>query len=122
MADEVTVHGATELQRTLKGAARKVTDLTSTNAKAAAVVAAAAAARAPRRSGALAASVRVTQTPTVGRVEFPIVYANPIHWGWPARNISANPFATTALSATQATTVGVYAKQVDDIVDGIRGA
>lgn len=122
MAGEVEVQGAANLQRTLKGAARDVVDLTGTNASAAAIVAAAAAARAPRRTGALAGSVRVTTTPNKGRVEFGVVYANPIHWGWPARNIRANPFATTALAQTQGQTVGVYERRVVDIVGKIRGA
>lgn len=119
---DVTIQGAEELRRTLKRAADQVSDMTGTNQQAASRLGAAASARAPRRTGALAGSMRATATPTQARVEFPIVYANPIHWGWPARNIRSNPFATTALEQTQAVTVGLYEKRVDQIVGGIRGA
>ena len=47
------------------------------------------------RASRLAKGVRVS----VGRATVP--YAGAIHWGWPARNISAQPFLTDAAKQTE---------------------
>lgn len=57
------------------------------------------AARPPKRSGALAGTIRASKTKTkaVVRAGFRSVpYAGVIHYGWPARNIRANPFLDEA--------------------------
>ena len=52
-------------------------------------------ARAPKQSGALAKSVRQSKRQNAvyiyaGKKAVP--YAGPVHWGWPKRNITANPW------------------------------
>jgi hypothetical protein len=37
-----------------------------------------------------------------------VPYAGPIHWGWPKRNIKANPFLSKALESETDEVVDVY--------------
>ena len=89
--------------------------------------------RAPRVSGTLAGDVRGGGTKTrayvsVGRKR--IRYAGPIHFGWPARNIQAQPFLYEAIDSRADDVREVYAKRVDELamrtrtnasIKGIRG-
>lgn len=121
----VEVEGAKELRRTLKQAGADMSDFTQANRDAAAIASTAAAARAPRRTGALAASVRAGASRTQGVIRAGgarVPYAGPIHWGWPARHISANPFATMAASATEPQWVPVYMARLEVIISKVRGA
>lgn len=57
---------------------------------------------APKRSGNLADSIRAQATARVARIvagKAKVPYAPPIHWGWKARGITANPFLLNALDA-----------------------
>ena len=52
-------------------------------------------AKAPKQSGALAATVKQSKRQNAvyiyaGKKAVP--YAGPVHWGWPKRNITANPW------------------------------
>lgn len=89
------VDGARQLRRALKDAGLSVQDLKDAHATIAQDVARVSDAKAPRRTGALASSVRPAGTASAsivraGRASLP--YAGPIHWGWPARNITAQPW------------------------------
>lgn len=100
----VEVDGLARLRRDLRRAGSDLADLKAANAAAAAMVAAEASRRAPRKSGRLAASVRGNKSASrasisAGRATVP--YAGPIHYGWPARGIEANPFVTDAAQATE---------------------
>lgn len=67
---------------------------------------------APRESGDLAGSVRAGATQRQGYViagSSLVVYAAPIHWGWPARDIPAQPFMTEALGEAEPEIVTQYA-------------
>ena len=121
----VEVDGAKELRRTLKKAGADMSDFTAANKSAATIASAAAAARAPRRSGALAASVRSGASRTQGVIRAGgarVPYAGPIHWGWAARHIRANPFATTAASDTEPQWVPIYLARLEIIISKVRGA
>ena len=67
------------------------------------------------RASRLAKGVRVS----VGRATVP--YAGAIHWGWPARNISAQPFLTDAAKATEPTWTRQYLSDIQKIVDKVKG-
>lgn len=59
------------------------------------------AASAPVLSGALAGTGRAGRGKTKAVARWgtaAVPYAGPIHYGWPARNIDANPFAADALA------------------------
>lgn len=78
-----------------------------------------AAPRAPHRSGRLAASGRAARLAAGVRVLFgrvSVPYAGPIHWGWPARNIKAQPFAVDAAHATEPEWLHDYAAALDQAV------
>lgn len=117
---DVRVEGRRELARALRQMTGDVSDLKAANAAAAATVAAAAAARAPRRTGALAASVRGNKavsraTVMAGGARLP--YAGPIHYGWPARGIEPRPFVTEAAQATEAVWLAAYERAITEAVD-----
>jgi hypothetical protein len=118
------IEGVRQIRATLKRAGSDLDDLKVANASAAATVAAAAVAAAPRRTGALASSVRGNRAVgkavvMAGRAAVP--YGGPIHWGWPARNIAANPFVSTAAQATEAVWTAAYAADVQRALDRVRG-
>lgn len=59
----------------------------------------------PRVTGTLAGTLRAGRGKTKAVVRAgsaAVPYAGPIHYGWPARNIIAQPFLTDALAANQA--------------------
>lgn len=126
MASTVIVVGGKNLRRTLKQAARDIKQLRSVNQAAAEIVAAAAKAAAPKgKTGRLAASVKAGRaTNRSGRVEYGrgLPYAGPIHWGWPARGIEAQPFVSEAAQATESQWMQLYQKHVDDVLDKVKGA
>lgn len=120
----VQVDGVRELRRTLRQAGDDLADMKAANQAAADIAAAAAKSRAPRRSGALAGDIRASGTKTAGivragRARLP--YAGPIHWGWPAHNITANPYLTDAAQATEPVWVPLYMKHIEQQLDKVKG-
>jgi hypothetical protein len=121
-APVVKVEGARRFRRTLRKAGSDLSELRGAHAKVAGLVASAA--RPPVRSGALAATVRGsgTKTAAIVRAGFATVpYAGPVHWGWPARGIEAQPFAVDAAQQTEPAWVAVYTAEVQNIVDKVKG-
>lgn len=121
----VAVEGLDNLLRTMRRMSADLSDMKDANATVSAFVAGAAASRAPRRSGQLAGTVRGTRQLrrariSAGRASVP--YAGPIHWGWPAHHIRANPFVTEAAQSTETAWVAIYARAVQDAVDKVKGA
>ena len=123
-APVVRVDGARELRRTLKAAGDDLADLTKVNATVSRYVALRGAAMAPRRSGALAGSVRgnAAKTSAIARAGGARVpYANVIHWGWPAHHIAAQPFLVDAAHTTEPTWTRYYLAEVERILGTIHG-
>jgi hypothetical protein len=119
------VHGAKELRRTLKQAGEDLADLKDVNKRVGELVASAARPRVPVRSGALAASIRPAAaaakvTIRAGSAKLP--YAGPVHWGWPAHHITANPFLSDAATRTEETWVGFYFDELQAVVNKVEGA
>jgi hypothetical protein len=103
------VEGGRELRRALKGVEGGLADLKATHAKISATVTPVAQRTAPVLTGRLAGSVRGSGTAAAAVVRVggsAIVYGGPIHWGWPAHNIAAQPFLVDAGTATQPVWVG----------------
>lgn len=116
----VEVDGLRQLRRSLRRAGEHMTEIKAANKAAADHVSAAT--KPPQRSGALAATVRTSGTNTAGIVRVGkkrVPYANPIHWGWPARNIEAQPFVTDAAQATEPQWTEIYLQHINDILDRI---
>lgn len=114
------VEGARELRRALKAAGVGIQDLKDANRQVADVVLAAA--DPPHRTGRLAGSERAAGTQAAaivraGGARTP--YAGPIHWGWPARNIVANPWITRAAESTEARWMAEYQQHIDTIIRAV---
>lgn len=121
MADDVSVRveGARELRRALKRAGVDLADLKEANARVSAYVAGIAASRAPRRSGALAASTRGNKAAgraSVSAGSARLAYAGPIHWGWPARGIKPQPWIADTAQQTEAIWLADYSRAIDAVI------
>lgn len=122
MSSTVKVIGAANLERTLGNASRELEDLRGANTAAGAFVASASSAAAPRVSGMLAASVRGEAVTDGAEIGSSLVYAGPIHNGWPRHHIVAQPFIRETAARTQPTWVEMYAGNLRRIIGKIRGA
>lgn len=121
----VRVEGARQLRATMRKAGADLDDLKAAHAAVAAFVATRAAAAAPRLTGALGGNVRGNKaaaraTVKAGGARVP--YAGPIHWGWAARNIPAQPFIAATAQDTEPTWVALYEQGVATAIDQVRGA
>lgn len=121
----VQIIGLNRFVRTLNRAAGDISDMKDAHQKVGEIVASAARARAPRRSGDLAGSVRSARQARRARVMVGgarIPYAGPIHWGWPARGIAANPFVSEAAQDTESRWRDAYVRDVEAALDKVKGA
>lgn len=108
----------------MRAAGADLGQLKSAHAEAAGIAKAGAVERVPVRSGRLRQTVRASGTNTAGilRAGYASVpYAGPIHWGWPARHITANPFLSDGATDTQPEWLPVYEHAVDDAISQVRG-
>ena len=120
----VEVEGARQLRKTLRAAGDDLEDLKAANQQAASIAATAAKAAAPRVSGTLAGDIRASGTKTAGIVRAgrkKIPYAGPIHWGWPARGIEAQPYMTEGAQRTESIWVPLYQELMDDAIKKVKG-
>ena len=121
MSETFQVQGADQLARTLSAAGDDLRDLSAVNEEAGRYVTARARAAAPRRTGRLAASLRATVDKAAVSIESPLVYANPIHWGWKARNITAQPFLLDALATNEPAVLEMYERNNERVLDHVHG-
>lgn len=103
-----------QLVRQLRELGPELGELDDANAQAGRAVVNAA--RPPRRSGALAASLRADATR--GGVAFASTarYWTFVHWGAPRRNIKARPFYVEAIHAATERITAVYAEHATDTI------
>lgn len=120
--ETVRVEGLGALIKALKVAEGDLDDLKAANQSASGIVLNAARPLTPVRTGRLAASGRINKAAKKASVVFgkaSVPYANPIHWGWPRRNIKANPFVTTAAAGAQDQWLRAYADDIQRILDTV---
>jgi HK97 gp10 family phage protein len=89
------------------------------NAEAAEKVKQTAAGLVPVRTGQLASTLRASGTQKSARVRAGtkrVPYAAPIHFGWPARNISPQPFLYDALDKRRNEVVDIYEKRLSALI------
>lgn len=122
MTDGMVVHGGDQLVATLHQAGQDLADLSDANTAAGGILLAAARSRAPKRTGQLAGSLRLTTTAAGFGVASPLVWAGPIHWGWRARNISPNPFLYDGLHAQEGPIVEEYSGAIESALNKVHGA
>lgn len=118
----VRVEGARELRAALKRAGLSLQDLKEVNAKVAALVAGLARPRTPRRTGRLAGTVRGNRAVSQAVVQAgtaAVPYAGPIHWGWPARHIEAQPWISDAAVESESQWLGLIQDGLEAIVDQV---
>lgn len=121
MPVEIRIDGSGRLASTLAAAARKLADFATPNSAAARTAASRAKAIAPRRTGALAGSIRATGSRRVGMITAGagLRYARPVHWG--ARGVPARPFLSIAAQGTEGSWIKNYETHVDDALDTVKG-
>lgn len=101
----IEVEGARELKRIIRKLNKQELrdEMKEANFNAASIIADEAADRAPKRTGRLANSIRANKAVAYGAVKAGsaarVPYAGPIHYGWPARGIRAQPFINEAIEA-----------------------
>ena len=123
MAAESTIQvkGADRLASTLKDASDELTDLAAANAAIGTMVVNEARGLAPKRTGQLAGSITATVAVGVIDVAADVVYAGPIHWGWPAHSIAAQPFIYDAIRNTEEQSVQIYTDELDRVLEKVKG-
>ena len=124
METKVQVEGLSNLVRTLKAAEIDLNELKVATQTAGRIVLAAAQLNAPVDTGDLRGSgkqnrARRRAVITFGKASVP--YAAPIHWGWPSRNIAAQPFASQAAQSTEPIWVAAYVFELNKIASKVRG-
>jgi hypothetical protein len=117
-----TVTGADRVASTMKAAGRDIGDLTDANKAAGDIIAAGARVIAPRLTGALARATQGAGERDAAGITNMEPYFGPIHYGWPAHNIAAQPFVDTALVQTQDQWLAVYTKAAEHAADQVKGA
>lgn len=120
----VRVEGAKELRRALKKAELDVerAALKEAHREAAEIVAKRATQVVPEVSGTLKGSIRASGTQTKGIVRAgrkSVPYAGVIHFGWPRRNISPQPYLYEAADDRVNEVLETYLERVDQILDNI---
>lgn len=116
----ITIHGLREIRRNLDDLDDALGDLKAIHEAAAKLVEDTADPLVPRRSGALAGTLRSSGTKTGARVKAGfkrVPYAGPIHFGWPARGIRPQPFLYDALDRRRSEVVDLYEDRVDKLID-----
>lgn len=124
-AESIQLKGVRQLSRQLKKAGADLDDLKEENKKAADIVKDEATPHAPVRSGRLKKTLRSSGTRQYGVVRLgtkAVPYAGPIHFGWPKRNITAQPFVSQAAKDAEAEWAQIYQNAVDKIIADITGA
>ncbi|MFT4299319.1 MAG: hypothetical protein QM597_06775 [Aeromicrobium sp.] len=120
------VKGGRELRRTLKQAGDDLGDLKQAHAAAAGIVAPVARANAPvGATGRLAASVRPGASKTESMIRAgkkSVPYAGVHEFGWPDRNIAAQPFIIPAAHDTEPRWVTLFEIALNRILNRIQGA
>lgn len=109
--------GAGAVADGLHEVADQLADMTDINAVVAAGLVKDAARRVHSKTGRLASTIVAVATPTVAGVEFggpPAPYGGVVHFGWAARHIHGNPFATQAIEDTDL--VAVYTEGIDNMI------
>ncbi len=123
MAGMVEVIGAREFRRALKTLPKEYRrEQAKIHKKVVRPVAKEAKTLVPRRSGDLAGTIRALGSQAAGRVaagKKSVPYAGPIHFGWPARNIKAQPFLTDALERRQNDVLKVWLVEQDRLIDKV---
>ena len=119
----IRVEGLNKLTRQLKTLEGDVSSaVKELNAELAEDVAQTARQKVPRRSGALAGSIRSSGQARTGVVRAGsrgVPYAGPIHFGWAKRNIRPQPFLYNALDDRRDDIIRRWSQELDKLVSKV---
>lgn len=115
----VEAKGLPQLVESLSHAADQLDDLSEPVGEAVRVIGQFA--RPPVRSGRLASSISYQSGPHLGTVTWGVIYAPPIHYGWRARGIRAQPWGVIAAKSAEGTWADLFTQKVDTITEGVKG-
>lgn len=115
----IRVENARELRAAMRRAGVSVQDLKDANTAVGEFVVAGSRPRAPRRTGRLAAAERASRTVAKASVLVATPYAAPIHWGWPARHIAAQPWVSEFAQESEPAWLGIITKALDELVEQV---
>ena len=110
----VEVKGVSAFTHAMGDMAQSLGDWTEVHARTARVVASAARASAPRKTGRLAGSITPRPSRFKAGIVSALVYAPPVHWGWPAHHVEAHPFVSLAASRTEPIWVRFYQDEINE--------
>jgi len=114
--------GFSQLSSSLHSAADDLAHMDRANAVASDIVTADARGRAPRLTGALAASIAAAPESDGAAVVATVAYAGVIEFGSPRRNIAAQPYMRPAVEATEQQYMTTYTDEVQTVLNRVRGA
>lgn len=118
----VEVEGAAMFAATLHTAANGLSHLDTATRQTGELLRTRAAGRAPKRSGALARSIRADSDGESVSVGSGLIYAPVIHFGWAAHGISPNPFLVPVAADSESLWMNFYVADVQSKLDKVRGA
>lgn len=118
----IQVTGLKELVAECKAVSKALPkELAAINKDAAAALVPIARGLCPHVTGDLASSIRAGATARSGTIKAGgtkgVLYAPPIHWGWPSRNISPQPFLMEALQGNVLAISERYEKNLQTFLD-----
>lgn len=116
MARGVEVRGEEKLSRALEDARGRVADLTPPHKQLAAAFLNQARAEAPVLTGTLVSSLRSSAGKRTVGIRSRLIYAAPVHFGWPGHNIAANPFLIRARDSMTAEAVRGYDAYLKEVM------
>jgi hypothetical protein len=123
----IRVEGGNVLRRTLKQAGADMKDLSAVNRQVANVVLPVAKATAPygpSANGHIRNTVRAgatQKTATVRAGNGSIVYGHAIHWGWPRKGITANPWLSISAQSTESQWIELYWEELLNVINKVSG-
>lgn len=113
MAELQLTSNAAQVAADMHAAANALLELEPVNKRAGAIITAA---RAPRRTGALGASVRADVTANGVTVAGHTAYWTFVHWGAPRIHVKAQPWLLNQLDAKQEQIIDLYRDHAADAV------
>lgn len=116
MGEGIEVIGEERVVRALKGLAYAAEHLEPAHKDAGELLLGRARPKTPRRSGRLAASGRVDADPDETVLVYDEVYAGVIHNGWPAHNITPQPWLADTVDESTAAVVDVFRDYLEDAI------
>lgn len=115
----VEVQGLRETVRSLERLGTEVQDLKDAFKRIGNIVVDEAQARAPKKSGALAASIKASNTKNKSNIRAgsaKVPYAGVHEWGWPSHNITGTHYLTGASQAKQGEVIQALNVELGDLI------